>query len=109
MTLTKYNGAYEELFSNCVWYSDGSLNGSYLANLVNSSLYGTITGATKTGNDRFGNGNRCYVNASYSEYISIPLSIEPTTTKTILFWIKTRSSAYGNAEQGGYFYDSGAW
>lgn len=94
MTLTKYSGQYEELFSSCVWYSDGSLNSDgTLANLINSSLSGTITGATKTGTDRFGNSNKAIVFTNTTDTINTgSTTLIGTGSYTAIMWAKSTSA-----------------
>ena len=89
MTLTKYRD-FQELFAGCVAYYDGSLNpAGKLQDLIGEN-HGTITGATKTGTDRFGTPNRIMSFDGSDDYVYT--GVVPSSVGTILIWIKTTST-----------------
>ena len=89
MTLTGFSD-YSELFRGCIWYSDGSLNGSYLANLMNIATYGTKVGSpTITGSDRFEKSNKTLNGFTNSNYWTIPYSVYNSYTNISMgIWVK---------------------
>jgi len=83
---------YDSLFQGCVAYYPGIIgsSGKYLDIIGGND--GTITGATKTGNDRFGTVNKCYDFTATGSKISLGNILNTTfagsTAKfTIIVWI----------------------
>lgn len=92
--MTQYKD-YQELFANCVWYSDNSLSSDgNLNNLANPNLQGTKIGSpTKAGTDRFGNVNKALDGFSASNFWQIPTTILLSNVSlSFCFWIKSPST-----------------
>lgn len=94
MTLTKYSGAYEELFSNCIALWNNSkvgVSGTTIFNIINSGTYdATLTGTPLTSTDRFGIGTNT-LQCTGSNYISIAHNAIfniGSGNMTIAIWVK---------------------
>jgi len=97
MTLTFYKD-YQEFFKNCIAYYPGQLSSNGKLVDVIGGYDGVVTGATKTGTDRFGLVNNSMV-FNGANYITIGnISALKTNTFTIVAWI--------NLNQFGYAYQS---
>ena len=90
MTLNWFND-YQELFSGCVGYWDGSNFGTSYLDLIGNNN-GTIVNAAKTGTDRFGTANTV-MQYDGSSYVSLNGSsaFNFTTAFTVFLWIKSTS------------------
>jgi len=90
MTLTKYKD-YNELFNGCVAYYDGSLNSSgQLQDLSGNGYNGSITGATRTGNNRFGFSNKSLYFSNTTDKVDTGISSGMGTGAfTAIAWINS--------------------
>lgn len=98
MTLTKYKDL-QELFVNCIAYYPGQLNSDGKLADVIGGYHGTITGATRTGTDRFEMTNKTFVYNNNTTVIGNIAALKPTTGFTIIYWTNPNSTS----SQGGVY------